>query len=112
MTPEMESVSWVMAVTSAVEAWASAATARRRAPTARVSSANTGTVPTATSVSSQERTSMAMRVLMKMTLLESTLETVVVTTVCTPPTSLAIRDCTSPVRVSVKNLSDRLWRCR
>ena len=35
-----------------------------------------------------------------------------VTTVCTPPMSLAIRDCTSPVRVRVKKASDRRWRCR
>ena len=33
-----------------------------------------------------------------------------VTTVCTPPMSLAMRDCTSPVRVRVKNASD--IRCR
>src|SRR5256886_11401608 len=35
---------------------------------------------------------------------------VVVTTVCTPPMSLAIRDCTSPVRVRVRKASDS--RCR
>ena len=45
-------------------------------------------------------------------LLEMTLETVLVTTVWTPPTSLAMRDWTSPVRVSVKKPSDRLCRCR
>ena len=43
-----------------------------------------------------------------------TLETidvaVLVTTVCTPPMSLAIRDCTSPVRVRVKKASES--RCR
>ena len=43
-----------------------------------------------------------------------TLETievaVEVTTFCTPPMSLAMRDCTSPVRVRVKKASDR--RCR
>ena len=37
---------------------------------------------------------------------------VLVTTFCTPPMSLAIRDCTSPVRVRVKNASDRRWRWR
>jgi hypothetical protein len=37
---------------------------------------------------------------------------VVVTTVCTPPMSLAIRDWISPVRVRVKNASDRRWRWR
>ena len=36
---------------------------------------------------------------------------VVVTTVCTPPMSLAIRDCTSPVRVRVKNASESRCRC-
>ena len=35
-----------------------------------------------------------------------------VTTVCTPPMSFAIRDCTSPVRVRVKKASERRWRCR
>ena len=35
---------------------------------------------------------------------------VLVTTFCTPPMSFEIRDCTSPVRVRVKNASDR--RCR
>ena len=35
---------------------------------------------------------------------------VFVTTFCTPPMSFEMRDCTSPVRVRVKNASDR--RCR
>ena len=35
---------------------------------------------------------------------------VFVTTFCTPPMSFEILDCTSPVRVRVKNASDR--RCR
>jgi len=34
-----------------------------------------------------------------------------VTTRSTPPMSFAIRDCTSPVRVRVKNASDSRWRC-
>ncbi len=33
-----------------------------------------------------------------------------VTTLCTPPMSLAMRDCTSPVRVRVKKASERRWR--
>ena len=37
---------------------------------------------------------------------------VVVTTVWTPPMSLAMRDWTSPVRVRVKNASDSRWRWR
>ena len=39
---------------------------------------------------------------MNMTLLDSTLDTVLETTFCTPPTSFATRDWISPVRVSVK----------
>ncbi len=35
---------------------------------------------------------------------------VVVTTLSSPPMSLAIRDCTSPVRVRVKNASDIFCR--
>ena len=34
-----------------------------------------------------------------------------VTTLSTPPMSFAIRDCTSPVRVCVKNASDIRCRC-
>ena len=37
---------------------------------------------------------------------------VLVTTLCTPPMSFEIRDCTSPVRVRVKNASESRWRCR
>ena len=37
---------------------------------------------------------------------------VFVTTPWTPPMSLEMRDCTSPVRVRVKNASDRRCRCR
>ena len=41
---------------------------------------------------------------------ETTEVAVEVTTSSTPPMSLEMRDCTSPVRVRVKNASD--WRCR
>ena len=37
---------------------------------------------------------------------------VLVTTLCTPPMSFEIRDCTSPVRVRVKNASESRCRCR
>ena len=37
---------------------------------------------------------------------------VFVTTLCTPPMSFEIRDCTSPVRVRVKNASESRCRCR
>ena len=108
--PEIESVSWVMAVTSAAAFWDSAVTARRRWPTIRVRKKNMGTVPTATTVSCQDSTIIATRVLMTITVLDRTLDVVLVTTFWTPPTSLAIRDWISPVRVSVKKPNERLCR--
>ena len=48
---------------------------------------------------------------MKMTTLARMLEAVVVTTVWTPPTSLASRDWISPVLVPVKKASDSVSRC-
>ncbi len=36
---------------------------------------------------------------------------VLVTTLSTPPMSLAIRDCSSPARVRVKNRNDMRCRC-
>ena len=111
ITPEIDRVSCVIAVTSAADFWVSALTARRLAPTVFERAANMGTIAIETSASCQDRMNMAMRVLMKMTLLDSTFETVLVTTFWTPPTSLATRDWISPVRVSVKKLNDRLCRC-
>ena len=101
-----------MAVTSAVDCCVSAATARRRAPTTLLRTKNAGAVPTATTVNSQDKTNIAIKVLMRMTVLESTSETVLVTTRCTPPTSLDTRDWISPVRVPVKNPRERLCKCR
>ena len=112
MMPETDRVSWVMAVISAVDSWTSRETARRFCPTFLLMTAKKGTTPTATKVSSQERMDMATTVLIRMTTLEITSVTVVVTTFRTPPTSLATRDWTSPVRVPVKKLRERLWRWR
>ncbi len=42
--------------------------------------------------------------------LETSEVAVEVTVDCMPPMSLAIRDCTSPVRVRVKKASDIRWR--
>jgi hypothetical protein len=111
MIPETESVSWVMAVTSAAASWASAVTLRRRSPTILDMTRNTGMDATDTAVSCQDMEVIATRVLMNMAVLDRTLDRVLVTTFCIPPTSLAIRDWISPVRVPVKNPSDRLWRC-
>ena len=42
--------------------------------------------------------------------LDTRVVAVVVTVACMPPMSLAMRDCTSPVRVLVKKASDMRWR--
>ena len=62
-------------------------------------------------VSCQLRMTMATTVEVKVTTLARMLEAVVVTTVWTPPTSLASRDWISPVLVLVKNASDSVCRC-
>ncbi len=70
-----------------------------------------GTTQIERSVSCHERISIATSVERTMTTFETMLETVLVTTVWTPPTSLASRDWISPVRVAVKKRSDMRWRC-
>ncbi len=59
------------------------------------------------SASRQERTAIATAVATVVVRLEAIEVAVEVTTFCMPPMSLVIRDCTSPVRVRVKN-ADRL----
>ncbi len=46
-----------------------------------------------------------------MTMFDSKLAAVVVTTLCTPPTSFARRDWISPVRVVVKKRNGMYCRC-
>ena len=55
--------------------------------------------------------SIATTLLMIVTAFESSDEAVFVTTLWTPPTSFCSRDCSSPVRVSVKKRSDICCRC-
>ena len=81
-----------MAVISASAFCTSADIARRFAPIIFVSTANSGTMPTATSVSCQERIDIATTVLMRITMLDRMSVMVLVTTVWTPPTSLVTRD--------------------
>ena len=110
-TPDTDSVSSLMALIAASASWVDRDTWRRRSPTVLVSQKNAGTVMTATMVSCQLRMIIATMVEMKMTTLARMLEAVVVTTVWTPPTSLASRDWISPVLVPVKKASDSVSRC-
>ena len=110
-TPDTDSVSSLMALIAASDSWVDRATCRRRSPTVLVSQKNAGTVMTATMVSCQLRMIIATMVETKMTTLARMLEAVVVTTVWTPPTSLASRDWISPVLVPVKKASNSVSRC-
>ena len=111
ITPDTESDSSTSVEMSASEPCLTRVISRRWAPTRRVSSTNTGSSPKATSDSCQLRNSIANEVAMTVVKFETIDVAVEVTTLCTPPMSLAMRDCTSPVRVRVKNASERRCRC-
>ena len=111
ITPETESDSSTSVEMSASEPCLTRVISRRCAPTRRVSRTNTGSSANATSESCQLRNSIANAVAMTVVTFETMDVAVDVTTLCTPPMSLAMRDCTSPVRVRVKNASERRWRC-
>ncbi len=108
--PETESDSWTMEDTSARDACRSAVTFLRSAPTRFVSQTNRGSSTSANAARRQSRSSIATTAASTVVTFASTDVAVDVTTVSMPPMSFAIRLCTSPVRVRVKNASDR--RCR
>ena len=87
------------------------ATSRRARPTLTVSQRKNGSMNNDSTVSCHERSSIATSVLAITTTFERMLDTVSVNTACTPPTSFAIRDWISPVRVVVKNRSGMNCRC-
>ena len=84
----------------------------RSLPTRRVSQTKNGSSARLKIARRQSRSSIATIVATTVVTFETIDVAVDVTTFCTPPMSLAIRDCTSPVRVRVKNASDRRWRWR
>jgi hypothetical protein len=77
-----------------------------------VSQTNSGSSASAKAASLQSSRIMATIVAITVVTFESTEVAVEVTTLSMPPMSFAIRLCTSPVRVRVKNASERRWRCR
>jgi len=99
--PDTESVSWVIGPIAASEAWASRRAFRRARPTRRLKSTNTGAAANEMAVSSGESSSIATTEDTSVTTLLTTDDAVEVMVVCTPPTSLARRDWTSPLRVAV-----------
>ncbi len=109
-TPDTESDSSTSDEMSASELWVVAASARLRRPIRRVINTNTGSSANAAAASCQSSRIIATEVAITVVRLDTIEVAVVVTTLWTPPMSLEIRDCTSPVRVRVKNASDS--RCR
>jgi hypothetical protein len=110
--PETESDSCTRLEMSARVSWVVLAMRRRSFPTRRVSSAKSGISANANSASCQLSTSMPTIVATTVVTFEAIEVAVFVTTFCTPPMSFEMRDCTSPVRVLVKNASERRWRWR
>ena len=97
---------------SASVSWVDFAICRRCSPTRRVRSTKSGISAKAKSASSQLRRIIPTIVASTVVTLETIDVAVFVTTPWTPPMSLEMRDCTSPVRVRVKNASDSRCRCR
>ena len=110
--PETDSDSCTIDETSASDAWRSAVTFLRCAPTRFVSQTNSGRRARAKAARRQSSRNIATTVASTVVTFESTDVAVDVTTVSIPPMSFAIRLCTSPVRVRVKNASERRWRWR
>ena len=101
--PETDRVSSVTAVRSAYVLAVLVATSRRARPTFTVSQRKNGSMNSDSTVSCHDSRSIAISVLTITTMFDRMFETVSVNTACTPPTSFAMRDWISPVRVVVKN---------
>ena len=110
--PETESDSWTTLEMSASVSCVVFAIRRRSLPTRRVRNAKIGISANANSASCQLRASMPIIVATTVVTFEAIDVAVFVTTFWTPPMSFEIRDCTSPVRVRVKNASESRWRWR
>ncbi len=108
--PETESDSCTIEDTSASDTWRSAVTFFLWSPTRFVRKTNSGSRASANAASRQSRKIIATIVASTVVTFESTDVAVEVTTFSIPPMSFAIRLCTSPVRVRVKNASES--RCR
>ena len=108
--PETLSDSCTSEEMSAIAPCLVAVISRRRLPTCRAISTKIGVSANENSASRQSRISIAITVAITVVTFEVIDVAVVVTTFCTPPMSLAMRDWISPVRVLVKNASES--RCR
>ena len=109
--PLIESPSSMVTLRSASSrCWAEVISRRIRA-TRRLSQIAGGITTSEIRASRHERTAIATAVATVVVRFEAIEVAVEVTTLCMPPMSLVIRDCTSPVRVRVKNAIDCRCRC-
>ena len=108
--PLTDSVSCVIAVISDRDSWVRDASRARTWPTRRCTSTRAGMSTTATSVSRQSSRIIATSDAITVTELPTMLDTNVVSTPLTPPTSFWSRDWMTPVLVRVKNA--RSMDCR
>ena len=110
--PETDSDSCTIDETSASDTWRLAVTFLRSSPTRFVSQTKSGSRISAKTARRQSSRIIATTVAMTVVTFASTEVAVEVTTVSMPPMSLAMRLCTSPVRVRVKNARESRCRCR
>lgn len=89
--------------------WRCAVIFLRSLPTRRLIHTKTGSRSSETIVSRQSSASIATTEAMTAVAFETREVAVEVTVACMPPMSLAMRDCTSPVRVRVKKASGIRW---
>lgn len=100
--PLTERDSVTVAAMAAICFWRWVVIFLRSRPTRRLIQTKTGSSASETRVSRQSSASIATTVAMTAVRLETSEVAVEVTVACIPPMSLAMRDCTSPVRVLVK----------
>ncbi len=110
--PDTDSDSSTSADMSARRPWRTPVIRLRSAPTRRVSQTKNGSRAKAKRARRQSSRNIAAPAAMTVVTFETIEVAVLVTTFCTPPMSLAMRDWISPVRVRVKNDRDRRWRWR
>ena len=109
--PETDSDSSISVDMSARRLWRTDWMRRRSSPTRRVSQTKNGS-STSENAARRQSSSTIATIVAPTVVTFCTIEVAVeVTTLSMPPMSLAMRDCTSPVRVCVKKASDMRCRC-
>jgi hypothetical protein len=109
--PDTDSDSSTSVDMSASRPWRTEVMRLRSSPTRRVNQRKNGSRASEKTASFQFSATIATSVASTVVTFDMIDVAVLVTTLSMPPMSLAMRDCTSPVCVRVKNASDIRWRC-